>query len=214
MENSGIIKKLPSPDYHGDTSLEEAFAQRRSVREYQDGIINLGELSQLLWSALGVTQAPNRRTIPSAGALNPLELCVVVGYVEGLQPGVYRHNPHKNSLIKILPDDQRQAVYRAALEQDMILQAAVVLVISAIYERTTVKYGERGVRYAHMEVGAAAQNVALQCVAMGLGTVYVGAFRDEEIKQVLGLPENEHPLCLLPIGIIPQEPCSLEEHGS
>jgi len=199
-QTAEMNKKLPRPLYKGNTSVEEALTQRRSIREYQDDMLYRVELSQILWSAVGITGQPERRTIPSAGALNPLELCVVIGHVESIWPGVYRYHPHENTLTEIRPDDQRRALHRAALDQDMILQAAVVLVISAIYERTTEKYGDRGVQYVHMEVGAAAQNVYLQCVSLGLGTVYVGAFQDDAVQQALGLPEDEHPLCLLPVG--------------
>ncbi len=196
------IKKLPRPLYEGNISVEEALAKRRSIRSYQDEMLYQVELSQLLWSALGITQHPDRHTVPSAGGLNPLALYTVIGHVESIRPGVYHYQPLENTLKEILPGDQRRVLHRAALEQDMILQAAAILVISAIYERTTVKCGDRGVQYVHMEVGAAAQNVALQCVSLGLGSVYVGAFRDEEVKAALGLPKDEHPLCLLPVGRI------------
>jgi SagB-type dehydrogenase family enzyme len=69
-----------------------------------------------------------------------------------------------------------------------------------LYDRTTVKYGERGIRYAHMEAGHAAQNVLLQAVSLNLGTVVIGAFQDEQVRRVLHLPEGEHPLYIMPLG--------------
>ncbi len=51
-----------------------------------------------------------------------------------------------------------------------------------------------------MEVGAVAENIYLQATALGLGTVYVGAFRDERVKQVLQMPEEEDPFAILPVG--------------
>ena len=114
--------KLPSPSYKGGTSVEEAILNRRSIREYQDDMLHQSELSQLLWSALGITKQPDRRTAPSAGALNPLEVCVAIGNVESIQTGVYRFNPHDNTLKEILFGDQRLSLHGAAFDQDMILQ--------------------------------------------------------------------------------------------
>ncbi|MEW6406137.1 MAG: SagB/ThcOx family dehydrogenase [Chloroflexota bacterium] len=177
-------------------------SKRRSRREYQDAPITQAELAQLCWAALGITEQPDRRTAPSAGALNPLELCVAAGNVGGLSPGVYRYLPREHALKELRGGDQREGLYSAALAQEMILQAPLILAISAVHERTTWKYGGRGIQYVHMEVGAAAQNVYLQCVSLGLGTVFVGAFQDQAVKEALGLPEDERPLCLLPVGKI------------
>jgi SagB-type dehydrogenase family enzyme len=99
--------------------------------------------------------------------------------------------------------DRRQALAQAALNQDCVRTGAAVLVLAALYERTTRKYGERGIRYVHIEIGHVAQNVYLQAVALGLGTVMVGAFDDEEVKAVLGLEKDEQPLGLMPIGRLP-----------
>jgi len=81
-----------------------------------------------------------------------------------------------------------------------IAEAPLSLLITAEYERTTGKYGERGVRYVHMEAGHVGQNVYLQAEALGLGTVTIGAFQDEEISQALNLPSNYRPLYVMPIG--------------
>jgi SagB-type dehydrogenase family enzyme len=75
-------------------------------------------------------------------------------------------------------------------------------VLSAVYERTTKKYGERGIRYVHMEVGHVSQNVYLQSVSLNLGTLFVGAFDDREVKRVMSMPDKEQPLCIMPVGKI------------
>ena len=89
---------------------------------------------------------------------------------------------------------------QAALNQTWMQDAPAIIALTAIYERTTGKYGQRGIQYVHMEVGGAAQNVYLQAESMDLGTVFVGAFQDEEIKKILGLVAEEQPLALLPVG--------------
>ncbi|MCP5001773.1 MAG: SagB/ThcOx family dehydrogenase, partial [Hyphomicrobiales bacterium] len=81
-----------------------------------------------------------------------------------------------------------------------VRRAPVVLVIASVYERSMGKYGQRGRRYAHMEVGHAAQNVYLQAAARGLGTVLVGSFDDKAVQDVLGLPPDHEPLGLMPVG--------------
>ena len=88
----------------------------------------------------------------------------------------------------------------AALDQECIEDGAAVLVFAAVYERTTRKYGERGVRYVHMEVGHAAQNVYLQAGSLGLGTVVVGAFDDDEVERLLQMQDDERALCIMPVG--------------
>uniref|UniRef100_A0A7V3YFT6 SagB/ThcOx family dehydrogenase n=1 Tax=Candidatus Caldatribacterium californiense TaxID=1454726 RepID=A0A7V3YFT6_9BACT len=192
---------LPSPRLDSDTSVEEALLQRRSHRSFARSPLTLPEIAQLLWVAQGVTdRAQGFRTAPSAGALYPLEVYIVTGEVEGLLPGVYRYLPGEHALSRVLEGDRREELYGVALFQRWIREAPVVLVFTAVYERTTRKYGERGIRYVHMEAGHAAQNVYLQAEALGLGTVVVGAFQDEGVKKVLNLPLSEHPLYLMPVG--------------
>ncbi len=181
-------------------SVEEALEQRRSVREFRrDGLV-LEDLAELLWAAQGITGRRGLRTAPSAGALYPLELYLVTGDVEGLSPGVYRYRPKKHDLLPIASGDLRKPLASAALGQDWVRRAPAVLVITGVYQRTMARYGQRGRRYVHMEVGHAAQNVYLTATARGLGTVMVGAFDDNEVQEVLDLPADHEPLGLMPIG--------------
>jgi SagB-type dehydrogenase family enzyme len=194
--------KLPEPVYESDVPVEQALLQRRSVRDYTDRPVKLTEASQLLWAAQGITRSGGKRTAPSAGALYPLEVYLVVGEVSGLSSGVYKYLPSDHELVKVGDGDRRADLITAALSQESIEEAPAAIVITAIYERTTVKYGERGIRYVHMEVGSAAQNVYLQAVSLDLGTVFIGAFHDQEVKQALNLPADEQPLCIMPVGRI------------
>jgi len=190
--------KLPEPRYLSDKSVEEAILSRRSVRDYRDEFLSLEEISQLLWSAQGITDGGFKRAAPSAGALYPLEIYVVVGRVERLTPGVYHYIPKKNSLVNTLSGDLRKELAQAALNQAWVENAPVDLIITAVYERTTRKYGERGIRYVYLEAGHAAQNIYLQVESLGLGTVTVGAFDDSRVKEILNL--TEEPLYIMPVG--------------
>ncbi|MCK4546754.1 MAG: SagB/ThcOx family dehydrogenase [Candidatus Eisenbacteria sp.] len=191
---------LARPSMKGTLSVEEALAARRSVRQYTAEPLTLEMVSRLLWAAQGQTATWGGRTAPSAGALFPIEVTVVVGEVSGLEAGVYGYRNDRHALERRLEGDTREALAAAALGQGCLRDAPVVLVLSAVYERTKKKYGERGVRYAQIEIGAVCENLYLQAESLGLGTVLVGAFYDDEISEVLDLGRAETPLVLMPIG--------------
>lgn len=192
---------LPKPRLSSKVSVEEALRNRRSVREYKPGKLDISEIAQILWSAQGITSNWGGRTAPSAGALYPIEIYLIAGDVSGLDIGVYHYKPEEHALIKIISGDIRKELSKAALGQASIQEAPVSIVIAGVYERTTRKYGERGVRYVHIEVGHVGQNIYLQAQALGLGTVMMGAFDDNKVKEVLKIQEAE-PLAIMPIGRI------------
>lgn len=183
-----------------ERSLESVLQGRRSVREYSRTPLTHDEVAQLLWAAQGVTGPDGLRTAPSAGALYPLEVDVVVGDVDGLPSAIYRYKPDRHELVVSREGDRRRELRAAALGQDCVGAAAAVIALAAVYERTSGKYGERGIHYVHMEVGHAAQNVCLQATALGLGAVVVGAFEDGPVKRALDLARDEEPLALIPVG--------------
>jgi SagB-type dehydrogenase family enzyme len=192
--------KLPKPALDGNISLEAAINHRRSIRSYQTAPLTIPEVGQLLWSAQGITGSQGFRAAPSAGALYPIEMFVVVGDVIGLSPGVYRYIPEGHKLHKILLEDVRIKIWKSSLRQEPLKSAPITLVFTVVYQRTLQKYGDRGHRYAHIEVGHAAQNVYLQCESLGLGGVVIGAFQDQEIREILGLSRTRHPLLIMPVG--------------
>jgi len=191
---------LPAPRLGSDFSLERALHERRSIREFAKAPLTLEEVSQLLWAAQGITSRDGLRTAPSAGALYPLELYLVVGAVTHLDPGVYKYLPDGHKLMKVMAGDLRHQLATAALGQGSVADAAAALVFTAVEKRTTRKYGSRGMRYVHIETGHAAQNVFLQATALGLAAVVVGAFDDDRVGEVLNLPQGETPLYLMPVG--------------
>jgi len=195
-----MIIDLPQPQLKGTVSLEETLQMRRSVRNYAPISLELKDISQLLWSAQGMTSEWGGRTAPSAGALYPLEVYLVAGDVDGLESGIYRYVPSGHKITSVKEGDVRKALSAAALNQSWVAEAPVSIVITAIYEKTTVKYGDRGVMYVHIEAGHVAQNVCLQAVALGLGAVPVGAFEDRKMKEVIGIKNSETPLYIIPVG--------------
>ena len=192
---------LPPPATTGTLSVEEAIARRRSLRRYSPQPLTLAQLGQVLWACQGLTSGW-KRAVPSAGATYPLELYVVVGKdgVEGLAEGIYHYEPEGHALHLLIGGDKRAELAAAALNERFLREAPVGLVVCAIYERTTGYYGQRGERYVHFEVGHLGQNVHLQALALGLGTVMVGAFEDEEVSRLLGLEKDARPLYIMPLG--------------
>ncbi len=181
-------------------SVERALATRRSVRAYQSRDLTLEEVSQLLWAAQGLTHAMGYRTAPSAGALYPLELYVLAGRVSALQAGVYKYAPRGHRLSCVAEGDARAQLCEAALRQQCVATAPLSVVFASVHERVMVRYGQRGLGYVYMEVGHAAQNLCLQAVALGLGTVVIGAFGDQEVARILHCESDERPLYLVAIG--------------
>lgn len=196
MAENGQIQ-LPKPITQGKISLEEAILKRRSQRAFAQKDLNLGQISQLLWSAQGITGEKTGfsfRAAPSAGALYPMEIYLLS------KDGLFHYLADGHKLDILSKKDLRKNLRDAALGQNSVAQAAIDIVICAVYSRVTGKYGERGIRYAHFEAGHIAQNIHLQAVALGLGSVPVGAFSDELVKRILSLPKDAEPLYIIPLG--------------
>ncbi|MFC1925399.1 SagB/ThcOx family dehydrogenase [Chloroflexota bacterium] len=185
--------RLPVPGKKGDVSLEECLEKRRSERGFTSRELTPEQISQLLWAGQGISRS-TYRTAPSAGALYPPEIYLAI------KDGVYRYKPGEHELEQTLEADVRHHLSRAALSQGFIEEAPVDIVITAVYQRTEGRYGERTARYVHMEAGHAAQNIHLQAVALSLGSVPIGAFHDDEVQRALSLPKGEYPLYIIPVG--------------
>lgn len=201
--------QLPEPRFDSDFSIEKVMLKRRSHRNFVKSALSLEDLSQVLWAAYGITKADKSRdifrggfrTAPSAGATFPLEVYAIVGNVKSIEPGVYRYISDGHKLALEIQEDIRSELANAALNQEMIADAPASLFLSAIFERTMQRYGDRGrERYVCMEIGHVAQNVYLQVEALGLGTCAIGAFNDNKVTEVMQLPDKEEPLYIMPIG--------------
>ena len=193
--------QLPPPKAHGALSVEEALRKRRSVREYTDQALSLAEVSQLLWAGYGITSRPEGfRTAPSARALYPLELYLAAGQVSGLPASVYRYVAETHALEPVRDGDVRQELAAATFGQAFVAHAAAIVSFAAVYDRTREAFGDDGKDYVHMDLGHAGENVHLQATALDLGTVVVAALRRDGVREALGLPEDQVPLYLMPIG--------------
>lgn len=197
----GEPSPLPRPRVDA-SDLMRAIEGRRSVRAYGPRPLEPAELADLLWAAGGRpvdAVATVTRTAPSAGATDPLVVYAAVGMVSGLPAGLYRYEPLGHGLVLIDRRDLRATLAAAALGQEAVAEAPAVIIIAADFARTTDRYGERGHRYVHIEVGHAAQNAALVAHHLGLGSVMIGAFDDARVRAILG-PGGPAPLMLIPVG--------------
>jgi SagB-type dehydrogenase family enzyme len=194
---------LPKPSFDGKVSVEKAIKGRRTIRDFKEEGLSLNHLSQLVWAGQGMTDpSEGKRAAPSGGALYPLDIYVLIGKngVEKIEAGVYRYLPKEHSLQAVAKGDRRREIALASLSQMWMARAPVIFIITAEYRRITVKYGERGIRYAVIEVGHVGQNLFLQAEALGLGAGIVGAFNDSEISNRAGLPSKHEPLLIMPVG--------------
>jgi len=189
----------PEPGGPRSTSLDSLLAARRSTRLYADSSLAGDVVLKLLWAGCGMLP-DGRRTVPSAGALYPLRLLLVCGDVEGISPGVYRYAAEDSTLLLVMEGDRRADLGAACLGQPWVSGAPASIVIAAEPSIAAARYGGRGLRYVYLEAGHASQNIYLMCAAIGLGTVAVGAFVDSGVAAAVGLPDDEIPVYVMPVG--------------
>jgi SagB-type dehydrogenase family enzyme len=189
--------RLLAPERAGGMPVWEAVARRRSVRDFRSSPLSAADLSQLLWASQGVTKIVGEyalRSVPSAGALYPVETYLSVQMVEGIEAGIYHYGVWEHELELLRPGDFREALAGAALDQGFLAEAAAVFAWTAVFARSKWKYKERAYRYVYLDAGHIAQNVALAAVALGLGSCQVAALYDDEVNAILGVDGKEESI--------------------
>lgn len=193
------IITLPDAGVPLSMKLDEVIKGRISVRDMEPCSVSLPEMATILQSAYGVTRnnadalIPRAlRTVPSGGALYPLELFFHSTRIEGLQPGLYHYNPLKNHLRLLQDGDSTAKISQSLLQPDMTLHVSAIFFVTAVFERSIFKYQDRGYRYILLEAGHVAQNINLVSTALGFGSVNIGGFFDREIDEFLDLDGVTH----------------------
>lgn len=185
--------------------LDEALKRRKSIRDYQDKPISKGQLAYLLWATTGIQRVEHGyefRTVPSAGALYPIETYLVINNVKGLKSGTYHYSVRVHQLEQLKQGDFRQQIAAAALGQRMCATASVVFVWSAVFERCKWKYGQRAYRYIYLDAGHIAENLALAAVSLNRGSCEIGALYDEQVNAIVGLDGiKESVICMAVVGV-------------
>jgi SagB-type dehydrogenase family enzyme len=179
--------------------LDKAIVSRVSVRDLVPCMLNLETLSTLLHYAYGMTRENKNttlprpfRVVPSGGALYPLEIFFHTAYVEGLRAGLYHYNPSKNRLCLLQEKNSSQTISEALVQSNFAFDACLIIFITAIFERSVFKYGDRGYRFIFLEAGHVAQNVNLVAHALGFASVNIGGFLDRLVDDFLGLDGLTH----------------------
>jgi SagB-type dehydrogenase family enzyme len=193
-----LSKELPTKSL----PIVEVLKKRRSVRSFSPKPLSMADLSFLLWASTGVQrreQGYDFRTVPSAGALYPIETYLVSNNVEGLEKALYHYNIEAHALEVLKLEDVAENLAYAALNQKMLTKAPVVLVWTAIFERSKWKYAQRAYRYVYLDAGHIAQNLALSATSIGLGSCQIGAFFDDEINQILGIDGTDESVIYLSV---------------
>jgi SagB-type dehydrogenase family enzyme len=189
-----VAIKLPPPRLDGSVSVEKALSERRTVRTYKEGPLSLADVSQLVWAAQGITE-PGRglRTAPSPQAVYLLDTYVISGNVTDLPMGMYKYEPKEHSLIRISEADKKADLFKA-VGQAPIKNAPVLIVFTGISEKS------KRPGWMYLEAGAASENIHLQAIAIGLGTVTIAGFKDEDVRKALGLGPDRQPIYIMPVG--------------
>jgi len=187
--------KLPAPTLDGDVSLEQAMKQRRSRRHNDAAPLAPEILGQLLWAAQGVTDSKGHRTAPSAGARYPLELYVLTA------EGAFHYLPRQHALKRVRDADVRATLWKDVYARPWLSDSPAIFIFTAVYQRTSSKYGAKAERFVHIEVGHAGQNLLLQATALGLHCVGIGAFHPVRVKKTLGFLGD--PVYVIAVGMPP-----------
>lgn len=187
------LQLLPPPDALEGALLSEAIVRRGSVRDFTSDPLTVEQVSALLWAAQGISAPSGGRTVPSAGALYPLEVYVVT------DEAVLHYLPDAHT-VEVRNTRDAKVALAESIGNVSASGAPGIVVITGVPGRATGKYGERGIRYMWMEAGHAAQNLLLATAALGLGAVTIGAYNDGLVSEALGLSGAEEPLYLIPVG--------------
>lgn len=186
------------------TELERNIVERRSVRKFSGEPISQTDLSRLLYFSYGRTDKQGSfRAVASGGALYPLELYVAAFNVEGLERGLYHYAPEHHRLDVIRRGDfwdaLKQCIWINDIEEPET--TSMVIIVTAIFQRTTMKYQDRGYRLILIEAGEVAQNLSLLATSLGLGACLMGGFHDNAVCSLLGIDGvDEAPLLPVVLG--------------
>lgn len=195
-----LMDQVPLPSEPPRSELETLIAARRSTRNYSGESLSQAELGSLLFYSYGITdKRRNWRAVASGGGLFPLEIYIVPINVEDLESGIYHYNVEHNCLDVVSRGDRLAEIKECIWFEDIHLDdAAALFIVTAVFERTTLKYQDRGYRMVLMEAGEVAQNMTLIANSQNLGVCLVGGFHDDIVSRILEI-DGSYEAPLLPI---------------
>jgi SagB-type dehydrogenase family enzyme len=180
-------------------SLGQAIVDRVSCRQMEPAEISMADLATLLYCAYGVTRSNENsiytrpfRTVPSGGGLYPLEIYFNTAHVAGLEPGLYHYNAVRHRIYRLREGDLALDVADGLVQKNLAVDASIVFFLTAMFDRSVFKYGDRGYRFVMLEAGHVAQNLNLVACGLGLGSLNIGGYFDRRIDDFLGLDGVTH----------------------
>ncbi|MGV9172105.1 MAG: SagB/ThcOx family dehydrogenase [Promethearchaeia archaeon] len=186
--------ELPNPEFQTNKDFWQVITHRHSVRNFSQDPMTSMELSLLLFGISGITRKSQKiafRTVPSAGALYPIEIYPVINNIETIEKGIYHYNILEHSLELLQPGDFRREVADSCLGQRIAYKSAVNFIWTAVIPRSRWKYLQRCYRYIYLDCGHIGQNLYLVAEALGLGACTIGAIFDDELNELLEIDGKE-----------------------
>jgi SagB-type dehydrogenase family enzyme len=183
---------LPSPDINGEMPLEDALLIVNQTPSFlPTEQLSQETLSQLLWSMQGITHG-QKRSAPSAGATYPLELYIYTYNIENLPVALYHYTPkgHGINLIHEKNISRNYANNILLPENKNLDQAQALIVISVVPERTTSRYGSRGIQYIQLEIGHVLGNLYLQAVTTEVHIEPIFQFNHTKVQEEFEIEEG------------------------
>lgn len=201
-----LNRVLLPPPTKTKANLFDLIVSRRSRRKFAKKDISIKDLSTLLFYSAGITKIENNnwdiaiRNYPSAGARFPLEIYVVANYMEKIKKGIYHYNVKEHSLETLRSGNYNQLMYQLT-DQKISMEAGIIIIISAVFDRTRIKYKDRGYRFPFIEAGHLAQNTYLISEALNLNCCTIGGFIDDKINELLDLADScEKVIYIITVG--------------
>lgn len=189
------------------SNLEKILVSRKSFHGFSSKPVSKKEISRILFFAGGIVRVykndPTRsgRPYPSAGSKYPLEIYPLVLHGKDLDRGLYHYNVIEHSLEKLLAPIDNKDIEDIWMTQKWFKKASVIFLITAVYQRTTIKYGMKGIGYDLIEAGHLGQNIYLVTQSLGIGCSAIGEFKEKQIINLLDInPDEEIPIYYIALG--------------
>jgi SagB-type dehydrogenase family enzyme len=205
-----VAVELPEPFEGLDAPLSDVITARVTPSQLEPTPLTLSQLSSMLHAGCGLTRSNKTtdflrpfRTTPSGGALYPLELYLSTKHVNDLDAGLYHYSPSAHQLKRLKSGDFAGTLSPTLVEfqAELVFDASVVFVVTAVFGRSTFKYGARGYRFVFLEAGHVAQNINLAATSLGLGCINLGGFYDRRVDEFLGLDGlNQSTIYMIAVG--------------
>ncbi|RIH88492.1 SagB-type dehydrogenase domain protein [Meiothermus luteus] len=189
--------ELSEPVRDGGPAVWRVLARVAAAAPKVGASLTQAEISQVL-APLAVRR--DGRGYPSAGGAYPLEVYLAVQRLQDTFPGIYHYAAKQHQLEQLSAQFELARWKAALMDMEAVEASAALVVFSAVPERSEAVFGLRGFRYALLEVGYAVGEVLVAATALGLQAYPAATFYDEEVRQLLALPEGEHPVVVLLLG--------------